>query len=337
MAPSLSRSWWVVAALGLVLMVGAQGRAAETPDKEGQEYTDLETELKTKLKEIGGREERTDLLKAYAPRFLAYAEKQPASPKAVEALVACIQISRAAELKEIEAKALKALAQDHMQSAQIASAIPLLKALRSAEAVAVLQAMVEKHKEPMIQAKACKALVQATKDLGEPFEKEHEKYTQLYEEKYAKLLPVLAVGKPAPEFTSTDLEGKAVKLSDLKGKVVVLDIWATWCGPCRAMIPHERELVKKMDGKPFVLVSVSCDDKKDTLVKFLDKESMPWTHWWNGRGGMVENWEVSYFPTIYVIDPKGVIRYKEIRGEELEKAVNGLLKELEPSKTASTN
>jgi thiol-disulfide isomerase/thioredoxin len=124
------------------------------------------------------------------------------------------------------------------------------------------------------------------------------------------------------------VDGKQARLSALKGKVVVLDIWATWCPPCRGMIPHEREMVERLKDKPFTLVSISADSEKKTLTDFLAKENMPWTHWWNGdQGGIVEEWEVEHYPTIYVIDAKGVIRHKELRGEELEKAVNDLLKE----------
>src|SRR5450631_2188002 len=86
----------------------------------------------------------------------------------------------------------------------------------------------------------------------------------------------LAVGKPAPELKSIDLEGKPVRLTDLKGNVVVLDVWATWCVPCCAMIPHERELVKRLKAKPFAIVSISVDDKQETVVEFLKKEPMPW-------------------------------------------------------------
>jgi thiol-disulfide isomerase/thioredoxin len=143
----------------------------------------------------------------------------------------------------------------------------------------------------------------------------------------------LSIGKSAPDIESTDLDGKKVKLSDYKGKVVVLDIWTTWCPPCRAMIPHERELVKKLEGKPFVLVSVSGDDDKETVTKFIEKEPMPWTHWFNGpSGGILEKWNVKFFPTIYVIDSKGTIRFKNIRNKELDEAVESLVKEAEEKK-----
>ena len=141
----------------------------------------------------------------------------------------------------------------------------------------------------------------------------------------------LGVGKAAPETVGHNLEGKDDKLGDYKGKVVVLDIWATWCGPCRAMIPHEREMVEKLKDKPFALISISADNQKKDLEQFLEKEKMPWTHWWEGPGenGIVGKWNVRYFPTIYVLDSKGVIRYKHVRGKELEEAVTKLLEEME--------
>ena len=97
------------------------------------------------------------------------------------------------------------------------------------------------------------------------------------------------------------------------------------------MIPHEREMVEKFKSKPFALISVSADDEKKELEDFIAKEPMPWTHWWEGPdASLIKQWNVRSFPTIYVIDAKGVIRHKGIRGEELEKAVEKLLAETKP-------
>ena len=146
-----------------------------------------------------------------------------------------------------------------------------------------------------------------------------------------KAVKSLAVGGTPPDVESLGLDGKKVKLSDYRGKVVLFDIWATWCGPCRAMIPHERELSDRLKEKPFTLVSVSADDKKESLEKFLEKEAMPWTHWWdNGpESAVFKKFRVRAFPTLYLLDHSGVIRYKWVGkpdNEELDKAVDSLVK-----------
>ncbi len=142
-------------------------------------------------------------------------------------------------------------------------------------------------------------------------------------------LKSLAIGMKAPTTECRNLEGKKVSLADHLGKVVVLDIWATWCGPCRAMIPHEREMVEKLKGKPFALISVSADDDKKELEEYLTKDKMPWIHWWDngGKSELIKQWNVRFFPTIYVIDAQGVIRHKNVRGKDLEAAVEKLLAE----------
>jgi peroxiredoxin len=139
----------------------------------------------------------------------------------------------------------------------------------------------------------------------------------------------LTAGKRAPDFECELLDGKKARLSDFLGNVVVLDVWATWCAPCRAMIPHQRKLVEKLKGKPFKLISVSADDEKATLTRFLEKEKMPWTHMWSGAtGGFIDQYQVWSFPTVYILDAKGTIRFKHIRNERMDRAVEALLEEM---------
>ena len=99
------------------------------------------------------------------------------------------------------------------------------------------------------------------------------------------------------------------------------------------MIPHEREMVGRLEGKPFRLVDLSIDDEVKTLKDFLAKERLPWTQWWAGPGGtqssFVQDWDIRGIPAIFVLDGEGVIRYRNVRGDELEEAVNALLKEAE--------
>lgn len=139
---------------------------------------------------------------------------------------------------------------------------------------------------------------------------------------------LVSVGKVIPEVSGEKLGGGMEQISDYRGKVVVLDVWATWCGPCVAMIPHQREMAERFHDQPFALVSVSCDTERETLEEFLEANAMPWNHWWVGADGeLKKSLNIGLFPTIIVLDAKGVIRFKNIKNEELEEAVEELIRE----------
>jgi peroxiredoxin len=137
----------------------------------------------------------------------------------------------------------------------------------------------------------------------------------------------LGIGKVAPDITGKDAAGQSFALSDYKGKVVVLTFSGNWCGPCVGMYPHERELVVKHRGKPFAILSVSTDEKIDTLKKSIDSGEITWRCWYDGgvTGPITTKWGVRSFPSIFVLDKAGVIRFKDVRGVDLEKAVASLL------------
>jgi len=104
------------------------------------------------------------------------------------------------------------------------------------------------------------------------------------------------------------------------------------------MYPHERSLVKRLEGKPFALLGVNSDPK-DRLRSVMKKENITWRSWWDGgdtSGPIATRWNVHGWPTIYVLDHKGVIRYKNVREERMDQAVDALLKELEQEKAAQS-
>jgi hypothetical protein len=100
------------------------------------------------------------------------------------------------------------------------------------------------------------------------------------------------------------------------------------------MYPHERSLVKRLAGKPFALLGVNSDEKTK-LKQVLKKENMTWRSWWDGgntSGPIASTWNVNGWPTLYVLDHKGVIRFKGPREEALDKAVDQLLAEMAAKK-----
>jgi thiol-disulfide isomerase/thioredoxin len=143
----------------------------------------------------------------------------------------------------------------------------------------------------------------------------------------------LSLGRIAPEIDGRDADGVAFKLSDYRGKVVVLTFSGNWCGPCRGMYPAERELVKRLEGKRFALLSVNTDGDRETLRKSIQSGEITWRCWWDGspEGPICRNWNVTLFPTIYMLDGGGAIRFKNVHGPSLDEAVKKLLKDLEAS------
>ncbi len=265
----------------------------------------------------------------FADRFLKFARQHPDDPMVFVAALTAFKTGRAPATKDnTRGQALALLKDNFAAKPQIGQVVRMFEASKAPAGEALLREVLAKNPNHRIQGHACKALAAVS---TKPAEKTA--LNKMLKGKYADLFPDLSVGKFVPEIVAKDVTGNNVKLSDLRGKVVVLDIWATWCPHCRAMIPQERQMVERLKNKPFALVSISMDDKKDTLVKFLAKQDMPWAQWWVGANSdLAEDWNIEYFPTVYVIDAGGIIRNEGVIGNDLDDAVNVLMKKMEKKK-----
>jgi thiol-disulfide isomerase/thioredoxin len=144
----------------------------------------------------------------------------------------------------------------------------------------------------------------------------------------------LTLGEVAPDIEGEDLDGKQFRLTDYRGKVVVLIFSGHWCGPCRQMNPQKQQLVERYSGKPFVLLEVNSDEDREAVKRIMRKEKLTWHCWFDGgHEGLIDRrWGVHSWPTIFLLDGKGVIRYKELRVPMLDRVVDRLLKETEDGK-----
>jgi RNA polymerase sigma factor (sigma-70 family) len=193
------------------------------------------------------------------------------------------------------------------------------------------------NRDPDALMKEAEAVLERTlKEFGDV----NQRGGSLQREARADLFEIrnLCVGKPAPEIAGKDIDGKPLKLSDFKGKVVVVDFWTISCGSCRDMNAYERSLMKRMQGKPLALLGVNGDEDKDQLNAWIKQEQITWRSWWDGdgdartKGAIASQFNTSARPTIYILDQRGVIRHKFLGfpgAGKLDASINALVEALE--------
>jgi thiol-disulfide isomerase/thioredoxin len=116
-------------------------------------------------------------------------------------------------------------------------------------------------------------------------------------------------GGPPPALALKDLDGGSHRLADYRGKVILVNFWATWCGPCRDEMPSIQELKDKLAGKPFVVLAVNLDEPESRIRKFLSQMRLDFTILLDPEGKTARAWRARILPASYVIGPDGKIRY----------------------------
>ena len=139
----------------------------------------------------------------------------------------------------------------------------------------------------------------------------------------------LKPGTVFPGFEEAGLDGKPLSPANFKGKVVLIDFWATWCGPCVAELPNVIKTYGAHHANGFEIIGISLDQDKDKLTTFIKDKQMTWAQYFDGKGWqnkLAAKYGVNSIPATFLLDKEGKIIAKDLRGEALESAVTAALK-----------
>ncbi len=148
------------------------------------------------------------------------------------------------------------------------------------------------------------------------------------QEQARQIQQTLLVGAKFPDFQEKDVDGKALSPSNYKGKVLLVDFWATWCGPCMFELPNVIKAYEKYHDKGFEIIGVSLDESEVKLKSFLKDKNITWQQYFDGsrwENKLAQKYGVEGIPATFLIDGEGKIIGRNLRGEQLEQALTTAL------------
>jgi len=149
--------------------------------------------------------------------------------------------------------------------------------------------------------------------------------------------PELSLAKMAPAFTVTALDGSRFNLDEMGGRVVLIDFWATWCGPCNAELPHMKKIAKEFAGQPLVIISVSWDSDAAKWKDFINKNEMTWVQYRDADHSLSNRFGINAIPHYFTIDSDGVLTAEMLgEGSDVEGKLKKLIARAKAAKTSAT-
>lgn len=302
-----------------------------------EEYRAADESARQKLLADPAREPRH----RFTPRFLAAAQRHQGTPEAIPYWAWLVENGAIVDA-QVGEQAVTRLLADHLADPGLAPAVKALgraAGVRGLErTVADLTRIIEGSPHAPVRAEALLQRGLLRREAGSP-EARRDLERAVAEapasvpgkraaEALAASLP-LAAGDRAPDFEGRTLSGDSVKLSGLRGRIVLVDFWGMWCGPCVAQLPQLRKLRESLRGRPFEVIGINSDGNLDALRRFLTANHVDWTTVVDrGTDGPVAKaWRIGQWPATFLIDKDGVIRARDLTLSSFEANIAEIMQE----------